>query len=352
MEMTRGRQGRRRVDADGAWKRILGEMLHEFVAFALPDLHAAIDWRREPVFLEQELRPVLRQAALARRVTDVVVQVWLLGGETTWLLVHVEVQGQTEADFAARMYTYAALLNLRFLDHRARRRKAPAERPPPPAGLVGIAVLTDTSPQWRPDEYRWGWGEYGISYRFRTLKLADWRAQAAALAGDAPPFAWVIESWLAAQDAGRDAGAQADVRRAIGRRLLLARRQRRLTAAQVLAILIFLGALSGLPDALLESIDHELGLTEEATMPEVLSYFERRALERGLEQGRERGLEQGRTELVLLLLAERCGPLDAQLREQVANLSGEAVVALGKALLNFQGLADLRRWLEQHADRG
>jgi hypothetical protein len=49
-------------------------MLAEFVAFALPDLHAEVDWGRDPVFLEQELGPLLRQAAAGRRVADVVVQ--------------------------------------------------------------------------------------------------------------------------------------------------------------------------------------------------------------------------------------------------------------------------------------
>ena len=66
------RQGRvrRRADDDGAWKRVLGELLREFVAFALPGLHLEVDWSRAPVFLEQELRPILRQAALGRRVGD------------------------------------------------------------------------------------------------------------------------------------------------------------------------------------------------------------------------------------------------------------------------------------------
>jgi hypothetical protein len=320
-------------------------MLVEFVAFTLPELHAAIDWAREPVFLEQELRPVLRQAAVGRRVVDLIVQVWLQSGETTWLLVHVEVQGRVETDFAERMFTYAALLHLRFRAKGARRSRRQAIAGPPPVGLVGLAILTDANATWRPGDYRWGWETYGIAYRYRALKLADWRDRAALLAGDDRPFAWVIRSWLAAQEAGETETAQADARRAIGRQLLQARRQARLDAAQVLAILIFLGALSNLSDALLESIDQELGLTEEATMPEVLSYFERRAMARGVEQG----TEQGREEVVLMLLAERCGPLNAALRDQIAALSGDALMALGKALLNFAGQADLRRWLDEHA---
>jgi Domain of unknown function (DUF4351) len=324
-------------------------MLTEFVAFALPDLHAAIDWAREPVFLEQELRPVLRQATLGRRVVDLIVQVWLQNGETTWLLVHAEVQGRVEIDFAERMFTYAALLHLRYRARRARRSRRQAAEADvlPPTGLVGLALLTDANATWHPGDYTWGWHTYGISYRYHVLKLTDWRDRAELLAGDNRPFAWVIRSWLAVQEAGQSETAQATARRTIGRQLLLARRQGQLDAAQVLAILIFLGALSGLPDAQLEAIDQELGLTEEATMPEVLSYFERRAIERG----RERGVLLARLELVLLLLPEQCGPLDESLREQVAALDADALLALGVALLYFTGEPDLRRWLEQHTSR-
>jgi len=81
--MVQRRQPRRRIDADGAWKRVLSELLAEFVAFALPELYTEVDWGREPVFLEQELRSVLRQAAAGRRVADLVVQLWLRDGRAT-----------------------------------------------------------------------------------------------------------------------------------------------------------------------------------------------------------------------------------------------------------------------------
>ena len=86
--MPRSARVLRRADDGGAWKRVLRELLREFVAFALPALHEAIDWSRAPVALEQELRPVLRQVALRQRVADLVTQVWLRSGETTWLLIH------------------------------------------------------------------------------------------------------------------------------------------------------------------------------------------------------------------------------------------------------------------------
>lgn len=44
---------------------------------------------------------------------DKVVKVWLLDGEEAWVLVHVEVQGQYDRNFAERIYIYNYRLYVR-----------------------------------------------------------------------------------------------------------------------------------------------------------------------------------------------------------------------------------------------
>jgi hypothetical protein len=107
------------------------------------------------------------------------VQLWLLNGETTWLLAHVEVQGRKEDDFGRRMYEYAALLNARFAPGSPRRRRVSAPVVSPPDGFVGIAVLSDPDPAWRPEPYHWGWRGLGLQYYFHVIKLTDWQERAA-----------------------------------------------------------------------------------------------------------------------------------------------------------------------------
>ncbi len=63
-------------------------------------------------------------------------RVWRQDGAEAWVLVHVEVQSQAEADFAERMYIY----NYRLFD-RFRRR------------VASLAVLGDERAGWRPDRF-------------------------------------------------------------------------------------------------------------------------------------------------------------------------------------------------------
>ena len=68
---------------------------------------------------------------------------------------------------------------------------------------------------------------------------------------------------------------------------------------------------------------------------------------KGLEEGRALGRQQEASALLLRQLERRCGPLQPQLRDTVSTLPLERLEALGDAVLDFQGPADLITWLEQ-----
>jgi hypothetical protein len=143
-----GRSIGRRTNADGAWKRVLADLLPDCLAFTVPELHAAVDWAVPPLSLDKEFQAVVRQAAIGPRVADHLVQLRLRSGDTTWLVLHVEVQGQPQEDFAARMFTYYALLHLRLW-----RRRPGAELDGVPL-ILGLALLTDWRATWRPGPYQ------------------------------------------------------------------------------------------------------------------------------------------------------------------------------------------------------
>jgi hypothetical protein len=53
-------------DCDRPWKTAITAYFPAFMAFCCPDASRAIDWTVPPIFLEQELAQVLRDAALSR----------------------------------------------------------------------------------------------------------------------------------------------------------------------------------------------------------------------------------------------------------------------------------------------
>jgi phosphatidylserine/phosphatidylglycerophosphate/cardiolipin synthase-like enzyme len=75
---------------------VLERYLADFLAFFFPQAQAEIDWQHGYTFLDKELQQVARDAALGR-LADKLVQVWRHGGQETWVLVHIEVQSQEEA---------------------------------------------------------------------------------------------------------------------------------------------------------------------------------------------------------------------------------------------------------------
>ena len=79
----------------------------------------------------------------------------------------------------------------------------------------------------------------------------------------------------------------------------------------------------------------------------VYQYIVRKGLEEGLERGLEQGRQQEASTLLLRLLERRCGPLQPSQGNAIRALSLEQLEALGDALLDFQGPADLEHWLRR-----
>ncbi|MEO5347457.1 MAG: hypothetical protein H7834_13930, partial [Magnetococcus sp. YQC-9] len=88
------------TEYDSPWKEVLKGYFKDFLAFFLPDAHHGIDWRRAPEFLDKELDKITREAQAKNRRVDLLVKVWLLDGHELWVLVHVEIQGDRDPDFA------------------------------------------------------------------------------------------------------------------------------------------------------------------------------------------------------------------------------------------------------------
>ena len=66
---------------DSPWKEAIERYFPEFMAFYFPDASAEIDWSKEHVFLDQELRAVVQDAEFGTRFVDRLVRVTVLSGD-------------------------------------------------------------------------------------------------------------------------------------------------------------------------------------------------------------------------------------------------------------------------------
>jgi len=116
-----------------------------------PDVERAIDWSREPQFLDKELQRITRDAETGKQYVDMLIQVWLLDGGEEWILIHVEVQHRPEPEFEERLFRY----NYRTFDVYGRR-------------VATLAILADADPTWRPTCYQMAVPAPGSGLTFRS----------------------------------------------------------------------------------------------------------------------------------------------------------------------------------------
>jgi len=290
-------------DYDAPWKEALGEYLRECLALLFPAVHAAVDWGRPYAFLDTELQQARRAAAIGPRRADRLVQVWLVGGEEAWLLVHVEVQSQEVPSFPERMFVY----NYRVFDDHHHE-------------VMSLAILGDERLGWRPDTYRRDLLGFELWMRYPVAKLADWRAQLEALEESDNPFAVAVLAHLAAQDTRGDADRREVAKLGLIRRLY----ERGYNRERVLSLFGFIDWLLALPPEHAARVLREVeAIEEERKMPYVTS------VERiGVERGKQEGLEQGKRQAVLQVAQARFGAVPETLERQVAAADAAELDAL------------------------
>lgn len=77
------------VDYDSPWKQALEEYFEPFLGLCFPQVHSLIDWSRPPDSLDKELQQIMREAESGKLIADKLFKVWQLGGEETWILIHL-----------------------------------------------------------------------------------------------------------------------------------------------------------------------------------------------------------------------------------------------------------------------
>jgi hypothetical protein len=236
---------------DSPWKDIVETYFQDFMQFFFPQIHTDIDWSRGYDFLDQELRQVVRDAELGKRLVDKLVKVWKLSGEETWVLVHIEIQSQEESQFSTRIFVYYYRLRDRYNQK-----------------IVSLAILGDERETWRPqpfDEELWG---CRVQFEFPIVKLLDYAPRWTELEESRNPFAIAVMAHLKTKETKRDAEARKEWKFRLTRRLYEQGYERQ----DILNLFRFLDWLMELPEGLKRAFQSELEQYEqEKKMPYITS---------------------------------------------------------------------------------
>jgi len=277
------------------------------MSFYFPDAYAGIDWAKEHIFLDKELRAVVQDAELGTRYVDKLVRVTERCGVESWIYIHVEVQGTRQTEFAERMFVY----NYRIFD----RYKRP---------VASLAVLADEHKGWKPTSY--GFSVLGCCHtlKFPVAKLTDYEDKLNELLASDNAFGWITAAHILTQKTRTEDQERYNAKI----RLLRILYDRHWDKQRVINLFNVIDWLMQLPEWLNNKVWQELETIEEKEKVQYITSVERI----GIAKGRIEGHVEGESSLLKKLLEHRFGMLPQWATEQLVNAKEEELEVWAKAI--------------------
>lgn len=264
-------------------KSAFEEAFPDLLRFCFADADDIFDMEKGVVFLDKELSelfPELEKQG-GNRFVDMLVKVFLKNGNEEWILVHIEIQGGSDKNFAERMFQYW----YRIYDRHK-------------VNITALAVFTGSKTQKRPSKFQRSFLGTTINYQYNVYHILD-HSEAGLLAMD-NPFALIV---LAAQKAllmGKIPEEELNRERLTVARALI--KSKKYDHARISRFLYFLKQFLYIGDPKLnrkfdKQINALTGKQNTMGIIETIKKIEREeAFEKGRKEGIEKGIEKGRKE--------------------------------------------------------
>jgi hypothetical protein len=323
------------TDYDSPWKEVIESFFPRFLEYFFLDAYIVIDWERDYEFLDTELQQLEPDAEIGKRLVDKVAKVWLLDGEEAWVLIHVEVQGQYDSNFAERMYTY----NYRLFDRHKKQ-------------VISLAVLADESESWRPSSYNYQLGGCRVSLEFPVAKLLDYEADWESLEQSTNPFSIVVMAHLRTKATNRNPESRLQWKLSLVRSLF----ERGYDREYILGLFRFIDWVMVLPEELANNFKTELRSYEEVNRMRYVTSIERLAKAEGIQEGIQEGIEQGilqnARDSVIEVLETRFGEVPNSIVEVVNQIEESVVLKmLHKRAIAIPSVAEFQQILSSIASK-
>lgn len=269
---------------DTLWKGILENICDDFLKFFFEDAEELFDLDRGFQFLDKELEQLFPTDEIeAPKFVDKLVKVYTKTGEEDWILVHIEVQGYDDKDFAKRMFTYF----YRILDKYGK-------------PVTAVAIFTDANKKFQTGVYEYKYLGSKIIYEFNTYKIIE--QDETALIENENPFAIVVLTVLLALKKKKlDDESLFDLKYSLAKNLL----KRKISKKKIDDLLIFLQRYITFADQGYNvKFDKEIGeLTGNQKSMGIREMVLDKAKKEGLDEGVEKGFEMAQISFIKNLLA-------------------------------------------------
>ncbi|HWK06015.1 MAG TPA: hypothetical protein VNS58_20385 [Puia sp.] len=165
--------------SDILWKMVMDEVFEDLLRFVFPDADQVYNLERGFEFLDKELAEMYPEPEKESdtRFADKLVKVFHRDGEEEWVLLHIEIQGDTSrrVEFAERMFRYF----YRILDR--------YRRP-----VSAVAIFTGQYGKNMPTRFEYAYRRTRLVYEYHSLSILDFTDKE--LEESDNPFALVVEA--------------------------------------------------------------------------------------------------------------------------------------------------------------
>jgi predicted transposase/invertase (TIGR01784 family) len=279
---------------DILWKATLEDLFDDFLRFFYPEADELFDLEKGFEYLDKELDQLFPPEAdnYAPRYVDKLVKVFTKTGQEEWILIHVEVQGYTDQDFARRMFQYY----YRILDK--------YDKP-----ITAFAIFADSNKSFHPKYYEREFLGTKVYYAFNTYKIIDQADEE--LEASNNPFAMaVLSAKLALSHSKLEDQQLFDLAYNLAKRLLT----KQMPKEKIRKVMSFLRYYLHFENPqMITKFEQEIAiLTERKTTMGIEEFLLDRAEKKGIEKGvekntRETALKMKKSGLDITLIANITG---------------------------------------------
>ena len=297
--MTNYRTSKPPRQHDELLKGAFEEFFPDFLRFLYSEADVIFDFNRGIQFMDKELLSIVpdRERKKGKRIADLLAKVHLNNGTEKWILVHTEIEGGSQKDFASRMFQYHYRLFDRF--------RVPVET---------IAVFTGARSQPRPSRYYQQLIKTRLSFEYCSYHIFDHSEQE--LLNMSNPFALIVLACQKALGEGKVPDAELGADRLTIAKALLKHHYER---DRIIRFLTFLKNFLYINDLEINSIFEQeiVNLTGGTITMGILEAVKKIEKERARHEGLQEGAMQKSYEVVRNLIQQLVLP-----DEQIAQLAG------------------------------